>query len=86
MTHRRHQNPAGPSGHRPSWKFWPALARRLAKSSWLERESAMPFRTQLNLKSLLQNLKKFLKRNRRSRTLRRRRKSRHHPRQTNRHQ
>ena len=74
MTHRHHQNPAGPSGHRPNWKFWPALARRLAKSSWRRHASARLFRLQLNLNSLLKNLKRNLKRNRRSRTLRWRRK------------
>ena len=70
MTHRHPQNPAGPSDHRHNSKFWPALARRLAKSSWRRNASAMLFRIQLNLNSLLKNLKKFLKRNRRSRTLR----------------
>ena len=85
MTHRHPQNPAGPSDHRHNSKFWPALARRLALSSWRSAVSVKLLRMNLNLKRNLKNLKKFLKRNRRSRTQRSRPKSRHHPRQTNRH-
>ena len=74
MTRRHHQNRVGPSDHRHNSKFWPALARRLALSSWLEKESAVLLRMNLNLKRNLKNLKKFLKRSRRSKTLRSRRK------------
>ena len=86
MTHRHHQNPVGPSDHRHNSKFWPALARRLALSSCRSAVSVKPLRMILNLKRNLKSLKRNLKRNRLSRTLRWRRKSRHHPRQTNRHQ
>ncbi len=75
MTRRHHQNRVGPSDHRHNSKFWLVPARRLAKLSWRRNASAMLFRIQLNLNSLLKNLlKRNLKRNRQSKTLRSRRK------------